>query len=163
MTLRPLEPEDLDLLFRIENSPALWTTNGGNHPVSRYALKQYIASALDIYECGEMRMVIMSDTGTAAGVIDLTHFSPLHAKAEISLALLEEYRGAGLAQKALKSLETWAIDNLRIHTLYAQILPSNTASLRLFTKSGYKETALLPDWHYSNGQYTAVWLYTKTF
>lgn len=162
MTLRALEPEDLPLLYDIENRPALWGTAGEAHPVSRYALRQYIAASADIYECGQLRLAIVDDDGCTAGVTDLTQYAPAHARAEVSIALLERYRGRGLAAQALAKMETWAVDNLRLHTLYARILPENTASLRLFSQSGYTERARLPQWHYHQGAYHDVLLFVKT-
>ena len=43
LRLRPLEPEDLDWLYSIENDTALWDTSNTDIPYSRYALRQYIA------------------------------------------------------------------------------------------------------------------------
>ena len=42
--LRDLEPEDLELLYTIENAPELWNITNNDGPYSRFALKQYIAS-----------------------------------------------------------------------------------------------------------------------
>ena len=38
--LRPVEPEDLELLYTVENNPALWLKACGSGPYSRFALKQ---------------------------------------------------------------------------------------------------------------------------
>ena len=36
--LRAMEPEDLDILYRIENDMSLWDVGNTNVPYSRYAL-----------------------------------------------------------------------------------------------------------------------------
>ena len=43
--LRALEPEDLDLLYKIENDMTLWNVGATNVPYSRYTLHDYIATA----------------------------------------------------------------------------------------------------------------------
>ena len=43
--LRALEPEDLDLLYKIENDMKLWNVGATNVPYSRYTLHDYIATA----------------------------------------------------------------------------------------------------------------------
>ena len=43
--LRAIEPEDLDLLYRIENDIKLWNIGATNVPYSRYTLHDYIANA----------------------------------------------------------------------------------------------------------------------
>lgn len=48
--LRALEPEDLDLLYTIENDRELWNIGNTNMPYSRFFLHEYIASVSgDIY------------------------------------------------------------------------------------------------------------------
>ena len=41
--LRAMEPEDLELLYQIENNPALWKVGVTNVPYSRYQLRDYLA------------------------------------------------------------------------------------------------------------------------
>ena len=47
MTLRAIEPEDLDLLYQIENDSNLWQVGTTNVPYSRYTLHDYIATSSD--------------------------------------------------------------------------------------------------------------------
>ena len=57
--LRAIEPEDLDLLYRIENDRELWNVGTTNVPYSRYTLHDYLATSCDdIYADKQVRMVI---------------------------------------------------------------------------------------------------------
>ncbi|MCI6309270.1 MAG: GNAT family N-acetyltransferase, partial [Prevotella sp.] len=48
--LRALEPEDLEMLYTIENNQSEWNVGATNVPYSRYVLRDYIANtASDIY------------------------------------------------------------------------------------------------------------------
>ena len=42
MTLRALEPQDLDLLYTIENQQEMWDVCDTNVPYSRFDLDQYL-------------------------------------------------------------------------------------------------------------------------
>lgn len=167
MRLRPCEPEDLDLLYSIENTPDLWDTTDSDAPYSRYALKRYIAAAQSIHACGELRLVAeISDNAqgcTAIGTVDLTNYSPLHARAEVGIALLQAFRGQGYGSEALRLLESFAVSRLRIHILYAHVSPKNLPSWNLFLKGGYQEVATLQDWLFSNGKYEDATLFVKYF
>ena len=45
-----MEPEDLDVIYNIENDLDLWTVGYANAPYSRYLLHDYVANATsDIY------------------------------------------------------------------------------------------------------------------
>ena len=43
VTLRALEPEDLELLYHIENDDKLWNVGITNVPYSRFMLQEYSA------------------------------------------------------------------------------------------------------------------------
>lgn len=178
MRLRPLEPEDLELLYTIENDEHLWNTSNTDGPYSRFALKNYIASSANIYECEQLRLVIdiaktsqpnttsttqIHTTSHPIGLIDLTNYSPLNARAEIGITLLRAYQGQGYGQKALQLIEHYATERLRIHTLYAYVSPHNLPSFHLFQNNGYKVVAKLPDWSFRKGKYEEIALFLKIF
>ena len=43
--LRAIEPEDLDMIYDIENNPEVWNVSNTTMPYSRFALHEYIANA----------------------------------------------------------------------------------------------------------------------
>ena len=60
VTLRAMEPEDLDLLYRIENDRQLWDVGSTNVPYSRYVLHDYIAnSSGDVYTDRQVRLIVL--------------------------------------------------------------------------------------------------------
>lgn len=166
MKLRPCEPEDLELIYTIENDPDMWEVSDTGGPFSHYAIKKYIASISTIHECGELRLIIETEVDGEArsvGIIDLTDYSPLNARAEIGIALLKEYRGLGLGTKALKAMEAYAKNRLRIHQLYAYVSPRNINSWNLFTQNDYKLTARLPEWQFEDGEFRESAIFAKIF
>ncbi len=100
--LRPLEPEDLELLYTIENDATLWDVCDDTTPYSRYALRQYIANQpQDLHQCRELRLIIVErQTVAPIGIVDLVNYSPKNQRAEISIALLRHKRGKGYGEKA---------------------------------------------------------------
>lgn len=164
MNLRAIEPEDLDLLYSIENDPDLWESSNSDAPYSRFALKQYIASGASLYSCGELRLIIEINTENgkkAIGTIDLTSFSPQSARAEIGIAILKEFRGKGHGSRAIQLLEQLASTRFRIHSLYAFVSPKNLASYNLFLNNNYQIKAELEDWHFNNGKYENAIFFLK--
>lgn len=154
MCLRALEPEDLDLLYTIENDRRLWWVGSQTAPLSRYQLRGYIAGQqADIYKDGQVRYVIEADDGTAAGLIDLFNFSPRDSRAEVGVVVLERYRHHGLAAAALRELVAVAREVLQLHQLYAIVSTANAASLALFSGCGFTSSATLPSWRRGNDGY----------
>lgn len=167
MKLRPVEPEDLDFLYTIENDWELWSFTSSDAPYSRYALKQYVASMPSVYSSGELRLIIEVEGSDGRyvpiGMADLTDYSPLYARAQVGIALLKTYRGRGYGQQAVSLLERLARTRLRVHSLYAYVSRGNRPSCNLFEKLGYKAVATIPDWFFEGGAYQPAALFLKLF
>jgi diamine N-acetyltransferase len=144
--LRPLEPEDLDMLYEWENDPSMWTIGTTVSPYSRYTLKKYIAqSHRSIYETRQLRLMIETD-GVSAGLVDMYDFDPHHRKAAVGILLDLSLRGKGVATGALSLLVDYAFSFLKLHQLYAYIPVDNDPSKALFKRCGFSVPVVLTDW-----------------
>ncbi len=151
--LRAIEPEDLDLLYTIENDRELWNIGTTNVPYSRYVLHDYIAqSSGDIYTDRQVRLIIEVE-GKAIGIIDLQNFSPQHNRAEVGIVVQKPYRRRGYALRAIQELVSYARHTLHLHQLYAVIEEGNHAALQLFQKAGFMSEAILSQWLYDGDEY----------
>ena len=162
--LRALEPEDLELLYTIENDTTLWHKGCTDVPYSRYALKQYIASQpADFYEHRQLRLLIVRKSdGKALGLIDLTSYEPQHARAEVGIVVLAAERGQGYAQRALCLLERYVAEIFRLRLLYAHVSQTHNEPCRnLFLAAGYQEVAVLPDWERRGEDFFPVSIFLK--
>lgn len=163
--LRAVEPEDLEVMYRIENDPAMWDVSGFIEPYSRYSLREYIASSRnDLFADRQLRlMIVWNETGEVAGTVDLDSFDPRHLRAGVGMAVLRSFRERGIASEALQLLIEYVFRFLYLHQLYAYIPVRNTASLRLFEKTGFQRVALLKDWLRTAGDYEDVtlWQYIR--
>jgi diamine N-acetyltransferase len=147
LRLRAPEPEDLELLYKMENDTTLWSVGNSTLPYSRYTLRNYIEqTANDLYAERQARFIIELRGGTAVGMIDIADYSPFDARAEVCIGLLGEYRGAGIAFEALKLLCDYAFGFLNLHQLYAYIPKNHEKSKKLFEKANFLETATLKEW-----------------
>ena len=145
--LRTPEPEDLELMYAMENDTALWSAGDTLLPYSRYTLRAYLEqSKQDLYAERQARFVIALPGGKAAGMIDLAAYDPLNSRAEVCIGLLGKYRGQGIASEALRLLCEYSFKRLHIHQLYAYVGCENADSCNLFAKQGFVEVAVLKEW-----------------
>ena len=152
--LRAMEPEDLDMLYKIENDEQLWNVGTTNVPYSRYVLHDYIAnSSGDIYTDREVRLIIENGVGEAVGLADITNFDAKNCRAEVGIVIARNHRQKGYALEALENVTDYARRILHLHQLYAVINTDNEASLKLFRKAGFKYTADMNDWLYDGTNY----------
>lgn len=156
--LRAMEPEDLSLIYEIENDPNQWEISNLTVPYSRYIIKQYIAnSQCDIFADRQLRLIIVSkEDDMPVGIIDITDFAPMHSRGEVGIVIREEYRGLGYAKEALNLLCDYAFGFLHLRQLIAHITVDNNQSLQLFSSCGFSECGLLKDWVCVRGEYKDV-------
>ena len=148
ITLRALEPEDIELLYRWENNSDIWEISDTLAPFSKYMLALYIKNSdKDIYESKQLRLMIEDMDGRAVGAIDLFDFEPQHARAGIGILISEkEDRQNGYASEALKLILEYGFKRLNLHAVYANIDANNEASIGLFKKFGFELVGTRKDW-----------------
>lgn len=154
VSLRAIEPEDLDLLYQIENDPKLWHVGTTNVPYSRYTLHDYIAtSSDDIYADRQVRLIIENADHQPVGICDIVRFEPQHLRAEAGIVIMKPYRRQGYAEAALLQLVRYALSILHLHQLYAVVAADNEAALKLFRKAGFVCETQLQDWLFDGHNY----------
>ena len=154
MKLRAIEPEDLDLLYQIENDQSLWKVGATNVPYSRYTLHDYIAnSSDDIYADRQLRLMVENDEGKTVGIVDLVQFSPQHLRAEVGIVILEGHRHQGYAVAAIQALSDYAQRVIHLHQLYAVVGTDNEAAVALFKKAGFSTENMLHEWLFDGRNY----------
>ncbi len=158
LSLRPLEPTDLDTLYRWENDTSLWMVSDTVAPYSREALWSYLqAYTADIYSQRQLRLMItLNQDGTAVGTIDFINFDPLNNRAELGLFISREMRGKGLGRQALDLLTTYARDHIGMRQLYVFIALDNEVCLKLFEDYGYSRAGILQSWVKRGNRYRDV-------
>ena len=149
-----MEPEDLDLLYQIENDSSIWHVGTNNVPYSRYVLHDYIAHASgDIYTDKEVRMMIDNEQGETVGIVDLVNFSPQHQRAEIGIVIKDGCRNLGYANAAIRKIMSYAHDVVHLHQLYAIVEATNEISLNLFESLGFSRSIFLKEWTFNGNTY----------
>jgi diamine N-acetyltransferase len=148
ITLRPLEPGDIDLLYQWENNMEIWKVSNTRTPFSKYILAAYIKNShKDIYETKQLRLIIETREQRPVGAVDLFDFDPYHLRAGIGILIHNaEDRRRGYASDALAAMEDYSVHILGLKQLYANIAADNNPSLRLFGKAGFNKTGVKESW-----------------
>ena len=163
ISLRALEPDDLDFLYELENNETLWEISSTATPYSRHILKNYLDNAhRDIYDVKQLRLCICNKSKIVIGLIDLFDFDPKNHRAGIGLVVLEdENRNRGIGTEALKMFTDYAFGTLALRQVYANVVTGNDASINLFRKLGFQEIGTKKDWVFSNGLYKDEIMFQK--
>jgi diamine N-acetyltransferase len=146
LTLRALEPEDLDQLVRWEQDHVEAGLRVA--PYSRSVLKRYLdESHRDFWEAEQVRFVLSGSDGRALGLFDLFNAQPVHQRAEVAVLVDPSVRGQGLGRQGLKLVEEWAFGRAGLRSLHAEVFTDNTAALNTFAASGYAPSGMLRAWY----------------
>lgn len=146
--LRPLEPEDVDILYKWENNIELWELSNTRTPFSKYILNEYIKnSTKDIFEIKQLRLIIENWERHPIGAIDLFDYDPYHMRAGVGILIHnKEFRNRGYASDALIALADFALNSLGIKQLFANIAADNDISVHLFEKAGFVKSGVKKYW-----------------
>ena len=159
--LRALEPEDLDLLFEVENNETFWEVSSTSVPFSRYILKQYLENShKDIYEVKQLRLVICDITAEPLGFIDVFDFDPKNRRAALGILIINrKNRNKGYGTEALKLVCKYCFAHLGLHQVYANVGEDNSSSKLLFEKSGFLLAGIRKDWNLVDEEYKDEFTY----
>lgn len=148
ISLRAMEPEDLETLYRMENDPEVWTISYTRAPFSKYMLKKFIdASVEDIYTSKQLRMMVYEQsTTTIVGIIDLFDFEPLHRRVGVGILIDKNYRRKGYAAESIALIKEYAFDILHVHQIYCNIIADNQSSISLFQNEGFEIVGNKKEW-----------------
>ena len=163
VTLRALEPTDLDVLYRWENDTALWVVSDTIAPYSRESLWHYLQEYTgDIFAQRQLRLMItMTEDGSAVGTVDFLNYDPLNNRAELGLFIANERRNQGLGRHALELITAYASEHLGLRQLYVYIALDNEACLHLFKNYGYRRVGVIESWVKRGNKYYDVALMQK--
>lgn len=162
VVFRAVEPEDLDLMYLVENDTELWQYGLANVPFSRFSLKQFIEqTSNDFYSDRQVRFAVEDGNGEVVGFVDLQNANIHQARAEVGIVVLPAFQRQGYGRIMLDVVSEYARKHLRLHQLYALVSENNISAMSLFEKADYKKTATLRHWMFHDEKWQDVIMFQK--
>lgn len=152
LTLRPLRPDDVEVILAYRNDPAVAEYQDWDLPVTREQVERNVAASpgwSDIAP-GEPRQIGIDLDGELIGDL-YVGLDERGGVAEIGFTLRTEYQGKGYAFEAAAAVVEDLIDRLGCHRLFAQLSPKNERSARLLEKLGMHVESLAPKSYWCRG------------
>lgn len=160
ISLRALEPNDVDFLYNVENNTAFWHLSNTQTPYSKHILQAYIANShQDIYEAKQYRFVICNINNKTVGLVDLFDFDPKNKRIGIGIFIIPSEQNKKIGTQALQLVINYCFNTLNIHQIFANILENNTKSIHLFESLQFKKVGIKKDWIFFNESYQNEILY----
>jgi len=131
VSLRPADATDCDRVWYWRNDPETRAASFSSAPIPRDAHQRWFSDAL---LSRDRRLFVIVAQGMPAGTARLDIVA---RQATVSIHLAREWRGRGVAARALGVLAERAFGELEIDHLVASVKPDNHASLAAFSRAGF--------------------------
>lgn len=154
ITLRAVEPQDVDIIFEIDNDVEAWADSDMSAPYSRALLAKYADGYMaEPFEEGQLRLIAEDkESREVVGILDYYEISALHLNAMTGIYVRPAFRRKGYGRAMLEAAKSYASRHLHLIMLGARILQDNSASVSLFSKTGFSCHGIMPNWHIADGE-----------
>ena len=155
VSLRSLEPEDVDRCYLWVNDPTIRPLLGGIFPMSHWAERKWLEEISATKRTGNPTDLVFGIVANEVlvGMTGLHAISLVHKHAVSGMIIGEaQYRGHGIGPVAKRLLIQFAFNELDIQVLVAYVMATNPRSIRMQEKCGYTHVGTIPQWFYKNGQ-----------
>ena len=103
---------------------------------------------------------ILDGEGSFLGFAAVVDFDAEGNQGEIGYVTAREARGKGVAQRALRLVTGWALDEAGLERVELHIDPKNPASLRVAERCGYVREGVLRSLHLKEGERSDTVIYS---
>jgi RimJ/RimL family protein N-acetyltransferase len=147
LQLRPWAAADAGALASAWADPEVtrWSTPPG--AASEPAAEQWIGGEAERRERGIALDLAVAVEGAPlpVGEVGLAHFDAARRVAEVGWWVSADFRGRGIAGRALRLVADWALDELSVAGLFARIDAANPASGAVAAAAGFERQGTVDD------------------
>ncbi len=127
----------------------LWAGPVFRHPLTEQQVRDYLSSK------GSNELYSIEVDGRSVGIIELGSINQLHRNARISKVLIgdKQYRGRGVASKAIQEILKIGFQKKRLHKVSLGVLSGNTPALRCYYRNGFVQEGVSREQRSVDGQW----------
>lgn len=161
ITLRAISMKDANMLMELINDAETEKMLGGSSfPISIEGQEKWIAAQTgrtDVLRC----IVTLKEDDAGLGTVILSDIDEKNGLAQVHIKMSRETgRGKGYGTDALRTIVSYAFDEMRLNCVYAEVLEYNQPSQRLFEKCGFIKDGVLRSRVFKNGKFVNVYSYS---
>lgn len=104
----------------------------------------------------------LKDTSEFCALLTLKEISARNNRAEVGYSLLPKFWRKGLGFEAVEGTVEYGFKQMDLHSIFAQILTTNTASIRIVEKLKFEKEGHFKDYHLFNGSYNDLVQFFRT-
>ena len=154
VTLRPLEPRDVDSLYSFRNDWEVIQYLGGfSAGYSRKNLQEWVTAHRN--RADEVLWTIAgAGDDKSIGHVGLYKIDNRVRKAEFAIVIGDKNSwGKGLGRKVTQAVVDWGFEQLNLHKVSLSVLAFNKRAIELYRSMGFRKEGALRDEQFRTGRY----------
>lgn len=104
--------------------------------------------------------ITLKDNPELIGTIGFWRIEKEHYRAEIGYLLNPAQQGKGIMQEAIKVVLQYGFEKMKLHSVEANVNPSNSASIKLLEKNKFVREGYFRENYYYNGKFLDSAIYS---
>jgi ribosomal-protein-alanine N-acetyltransferase len=104
--------------------------------------------------------IIEKRTKNFMGYIGIIRMQPQHCRGEVGYALKPQYWGIGFMSEALRTVTDFGFNEMRLHSIEANVNPKNQNSKKLLERMGFKKEAYFRENYLCDGKFLDSVIYS---
>ena len=149
--LREIRESDLGLLNKLINDPDINKMTVGSS--KKVSMEEQIKWFKSLKSSADVRFIIADKDGAPLGTCIINQIDKNNKSCSIGIKLDKSSQGKGIGSETIQLIIPYIFNKLKMHRIFVEILEYNTASIRLFEKSGFKLEGTHIDAIYKNGKF----------
>jgi len=124
--------------------------------------EKWVYSVSESYdkETGIMWGLVEKLSNSFVGYFGFWRMIPEHCRAEIGYALKPEFWGKGFMYETINRMVRFGFDEMRLHSIEANVNPANEKSKKVLEKIGFKKEAYFRENYLFNGEFLDSIIYS---
>ncbi|MEJ7556870.1 MAG: GNAT family N-acetyltransferase [Pedobacter sp.] len=163
LILREHTLNDAEAWFKLRHNPDVMRYIDRDSPTNLAEVEGYLDSLISGFEQGESMgwvIALKEDPTQMIGNIVFWRLDFANYRAEIGYLLDPVHWRKGLLSEALKVVITFAFEEMKLHSIEANINPENEASKKLLLKHGFVKEAYFRENYYYSGRFLDSEIYS---
>ncbi len=162
LVLRRVTEEDADDLFVLRSDERMMQYIDRPRAKSIEDAKKLIDVFEDFLQKGEGINwgISLKENSRLLGTICLFKFQPENYRAEIGYLLHADFHRQGIMNEAMKPVIDYGFNTLKLHSIEANVNPSNLASIKILEKNNFIREAYFRENYFYNGEFLDSAIYS---
>lgn len=162
LCLRQLNMEDAHDFFSIRSNETVMRFMDRPMTKNIEDTREFIKSinaGIDKNESITWGVKLKNDT-RLIGTIGFTLIYKEHYRAEIGYILHPDFHGKGIMREAMTRVLSYGFDDLKLHSIEANVNPGNTSSIKLLERNNFVREAYFRENYYFEGNFLDTAIYS---